>query len=85
MVLQLTTIPTALEWQFFTQLLDRDDDVLLVTGKALPFALKKVEIRARCFVKESELKKLLTHPKHWVPITDEHWFDLVTQNKLIVW
>jgi hypothetical protein len=85
-LLTLTQVPTVTEQQFFQRLL-KTDDVLLLTGRALPMIYRAKPLPCLALVRRVELDKFggQAHPD-WTAIDDARWVELSAHcAKTIVW
>ena len=85
-LLTLTQIPSELEPQLFQQLLVADD-VLLLTGRALPLCYRARPYGCQAMVRQVEMDKLGGQPHpDWTLIDDARWVELSALSaKTIVW
>ena len=81
-----TQIPSELEQQLFQQLLVADD-VLLLTGRALPLCYRARPYACQAMVRQVEIDKLGGQPDgDWTLIDDARWVELSALSaKTIVW
>ncbi|WP_320824971.1 hypothetical protein [Reinekea sp.] len=85
-LLTLTEVPTVTEQQFFQQLLTTED-VLLLTGRALPMIYRAKPWLCRAVVRQVEIDKLGGQPHaDWTAIDDARWVELSALcAKTMVW
>ena len=85
-LLTLTQIPSVLEQELFEQLL-LTEDVLLLTGRALPLCYRAQAYGCQAVVRRVEIDKLGGQPHgDWTLIDDARWVELSALSaKTIVW
>jgi hypothetical protein len=85
-LLTLTQIPSVLEQELFEQLL-LTEDVLLLTGRALPLCYRAPPYSCQTVVRQVEIDKLGGQPHgDWTLIDDARWVELSALSaKTIVW
>jgi hypothetical protein len=85
-LLTLTQIPSVLEQELFQQLL-LTEDVLLLTGRALPLSYRAPPYSCQTVVRQVEIAKLGGQPHgDWTLIDDARWVELSALSaKTIVW
>ena len=85
-LLTLTQIPSVLEQELFEQLL-LTEDVLLLTGRALPLSYRAPPYSCKTVVRQVEIAKLGGQPHgDWTLIDDARWVELSALSaKTIVW